>query len=1317
MKIQKWSRALVAAVLAVSVTAGTLPVSAAGELPVTDAAVSVVAASSDSVQLITCNGALESAYAEWGAVTNATGYNVYADGTQIDSMLIRQYADRFRADVVGLKAGSHTLKVVPVIGDKEDASKAAEKSVTVAAHDRSGYAFADGHVPGAYKADGTLKDNAIVVYVTNENKDTVTASLNAEGKGNVDCVGVQKIVEAYKKGKETRPIAIRLIGNIGDPANMPKGDLMLDTVTAGMTIEGIGTDATANGWGIVLKNCVDVEVRNVGTMNCNSDEGDNIGLQQSDSYCWVHNCDFFYGDAGSDADQVKGDGALDTKKSHHITHSYNHFFDNGKCNLQGASASDTSNYITYHHNWYDHSDSRHPRVRVATVHVYNNYYDGNAKYGIGSTTGSSVFAENNYFRNCKLPILTAMQGSDLKYAENPDKGTFSGEDGGTIKAYGNYMEGQKDFIPYSADNTSFDAYVASSRDEQVPASVKSKSGGNTYNNFDTASDMYKYTVDAAKDVPSIVMAKAGRVQGGDFKWTFDNAVDDSSSDVNTALKSALVAYDDSIVAIGSGFTSSTDPITTTTTAETQQTAKSTTTTVSVTSNGLGTAVTTTPPDVVKDGDIFCAPNGKGSGKSESDPADVVSAISQLTAGHTIYLLDGTYAFSEMIMIDENNSGTADAPKTIKAYNGADVVFDFSGQGAANGSNRGIVLDGDYWHFYGFEITKAADNGMLLAGNNNTIEMMVFNDNQDTGLQLSRYNTNAASIAEWPSNNLILNCTSKNNCDNATMENADGFAAKLTCGEGNVFDGCMAYNNSDDGWDLFAKTATGPIGVVTIQNSIAFRNGYTEFGEGYGDCDGNGFKLGGSGVGSAHVMKNCLAFENLHCGFTDNNNPKLGSLDNCTSFNNNMEGTGKPNFSCYRCTDDGCDFSDIMSVYDASLALSDSKLKASSANDKYVGTFQNGVYYNSGYYQVDAKTNVGNGDKIGTKLSAGPAASDFISYEKAPAQGTDFHTAWRNADGSLNPGGLYETADSSSFKSMGYHMYNGTVVTPGTTETTQQSGTTTTTETTAATDSSATKGSTTNPPTPGSLYIHNFTADGLNSQFYQITGNLSTSKGSVDYAGLTLTQCLKMESATSIQFNAPADGSLRLVFVEPNATIKVDGTKYTASGDGIVNVDLTAGAHTISKADTANLFYIVYEQAGTSVVTDETTTTGKNSETTGKTSETAAVTESTGTADASETTSESQTLPTTTSMTIATLDTPVETVPEEDILYGDVNVDGKIDLTDAILLNKALAGAVQLTSAHQYANSDCDANGSYDTNDSIVLLRFLVHLINTLPDVE
>ena len=1012
-----------------------------------------ILASSASVSVIEASGAEESAYVKWGAVTGATGYNVYCDGKQIDSMLIRQYADCFRADAVGIKAGTHTLKIVPVINGKEDASKAAEKSVISTSYDRTGFGWVNGTSSGAYNEDGTLRDGAVVLYVTEDTKNTVSLDVVTDGKGKtVSATGIQNILTAYKKGYDSRPLDIRIIGEVTDPAALEGGDLLIkgnsDTkrLSCGITIEGIGEDATVNGFGIRLANVSNVEIRNLGVMLVDSGEGDNYTLQQSCDHVWVHNCDSFYGMAGGDADQAKGDGALDCKKSTYITFSYNHFWDNGKCNLLGLNEDTTEGlYITYHHNWYDHSDSRHPRVRFYSAHVYNNYYDGNAKYGIGSTNGSSVFSENNYFRNCKYPMLTSMQGSDVGAG-----GIFSSEDGGTIKSFGNYMEGQKAYVPYQNDSTDFDAYEASSKDEKVPDSVKSKKGGNTYNNFDTSSTMYSYTADNAADVPSIVTSKAGRLNGGDFKYTFDNSVDDTSYSVNQALMAALKAYKSPVVKIGSGFTDNTDPVQPTepvaTTAVT--TAKPNVTTATTVKTEAKTTVSSTKataPVIVSGDIIYCSPNGNGDGKTKETPTNVLSAVSSVKAGGTIYLLGGTYKFNETILIDQNNSGTASAYKTISAYPGEDVVWDFSGQATA-GASRGVVLDGSYWHWYGFEITKAGDNGMLLSGNSNKIEKMIFNDNQDTGLQLSRYRTDASNIADWPTNNLVLNCTSKNNCDDLTMENADGFAAKLTCGEGNVFDGCLSYNNSDDGWDLFAKSATGPIGVVTIQNCVAFRNGFTEFGEGYGDCDGNGFKLGGSGIGSAHIVKNCLAFENLHCGFTDNNNPKLGKLINCTAVNNNGEGKGKPNFSCYRCTDPGADFDNLMSIYNASAFLSDAKLKGGASNDKYVGTYANGVYYNSGYYRVDKDTAITNGAKIGTKYE-GPKDSDFISMAKAPVQGTDFHKAWRNADGSLNLGGLYETVKDGEYGTMGYHFEKSE--TPVVTTTTTVSTTVTTTTTTTA----------------------------------------------------------------------------------------------------------------------------------------------------------------------------------------------------------------------------------------------------------------------------
>ena len=525
------------------------------------------------ISLVAAGGWLESAYAQW-ADDGSDSYNVYYSGAgktdvKVDAQLVRKYGSTWRVDVPGLKAGDYTLKVAGVKGGKE-AAAATTKTLSVKAHDRAGFAFSNNHVPGAYKVDGTLKDGAVVIYISESTKNSVKLDVTTDNKGGAtNCTGFQAILTAVKKGFEKRPLDFRLVGNITDPDSTDKGDILVDMDKkdgVSVTIEGIGPDATANGWGIRIKNAQDVEFRNLGIMNVDSDEGDNIGLQQDNSYVWVHNCDFFYGDAGSDKDQVKGDGALDCKKSTYITFSYNHFWDNGKSNLLGLKENTTDGlYITYHHNWYDHSDSRHPRVRFYSAHVYNNYYDGNAKYGAGSTLGSSVFMENNYFRNCKYPMLASMQGSDV-YAggakrDPANNGTFSKEAGGTIKAYGNYMEGSYTFIPYGAGsykvkgaettaasqgiNTSvdFDAYVVDSRDTKVPSTVKSYDGENTYNNFDTdKSVMYSYKADDAATAKANVMAYAGRVQGGDFKWSFENSKDDAASEVNQALKDALVAY-------------------------------------------------------------------------------------------------------------------------------------------------------------------------------------------------------------------------------------------------------------------------------------------------------------------------------------------------------------------------------------------------------------------------------------------------------------------------------------------------------------------------------------------------------------------------------------------------------------------------------------------------------------------------------------------------------------------------------------------------------------------------------------------------------
>lgn len=503
----------------------------------------------------------QSAFVEWLPYEGATTYNVYVRGgqysdfTKIDYQLVRDYGTYGRADALGLKAGEYELKVVPVVNDAEVTAAAnIATGLKVRAHDRTGFAFNTDKTPGAYNADGTLKANTQIVYITDANKDNVTLDVDMGGKGTLTtCTGLQGILNGIKKGKDARPFLFRLIGNINVPTG-DKGDIVIDmngsTTSAGVTIEGVGNDAVANGWGIRLKGARYAEVSNIGFMNCKSSEGDNVGLQQDNEHVWVHNCDMFYGNPGGDADQAKGDGALDCKGSNYVTFSYNHFWDNGKCNLLGLSEKRYDLYITYHHNWYDHSDSRHPRIRFYNAHVYNNYYDGNAKYGVGSTNGSSVFVENNYFRNTNRPMSISMQGSD--------NGTFSKEDGGIIKEYGNAFVDMKklNFTPYSKNGVDFDAYDASSRAEQVPATVTSKKGGNKYNNFDTNSSLFysSYVLDKAEDVPAVVAGQfgAGRVQHGDFQWTFNNSVDDAEYEVNKALKAAVSAYKTSLVKIFGG---------------------------------------------------------------------------------------------------------------------------------------------------------------------------------------------------------------------------------------------------------------------------------------------------------------------------------------------------------------------------------------------------------------------------------------------------------------------------------------------------------------------------------------------------------------------------------------------------------------------------------------------------------------------------------------------------------------------------------------------------------------------------------------------
>lgn len=390
---------------------------------------------------------------------------------------------------------------------------------------------------------------------------------------------------------------------------------------------------------------------------------------------------------------------------------------------------------------------------------------------------------------------------------------------------------------------------------------------------------------------------------------------------------------------------------------------------------------------VENNNIYVSPNGKSNAAGTKDaPMDIYTAVKIAAPGQKILIKEGTYNLSSTVKVERGINGTADAMIYMIAdpEAGSRPVFDFGGKCA------GMILAGDYWYFQGFDVTRSADaqKGIQVSGNHNILDRIKAYKNGNTGIQISRY-LGTDQFNQWPAHNTILNCSSYLNADKG-YEDADGFAAKLTVGQGNVFDGCIAAYNADDGWDLFAKVQSGSIGVVTIQNCVAFKNGYIldENGREINAGNGNGFKMGGDSMPGAHVLKNSVAFANKAKGIDSNSCPDI-KVYSSTTFDNESY-----NVAFYTNTA-------VNTAFAADGILSYKVSNKVAEQFKLLGTQNAADVKGATNYYFDGSKSVNNNGKEAT-------ASWFKSLDTASALKDGGIT--RNADGTINMNGFLELTD-------------------------------------------------------------------------------------------------------------------------------------------------------------------------------------------------------------------------------------------------------------------------------------------------------------------
>lgn len=703
-----------------------------------------------------------------------------------------------------------------------------------------------------------------------------------------------------------------------------------------VTIVGVGNGALFDQLGIHIRDSRNIIIQNVTVRNVKksgsptSNDGDAIGMEENVRNVWVDHVTL----EASGGESEGYDGLFDLKNNtQYVTLSYSILRNSGRGGLIGSSESDRSNsHITFHNNLYENIDTRAPLLRGGVAHMYNNHYVRINESGINSRAGARAKVENNYFRNSKDVLGTfytnergtwdvrgnifnnvtwSSEGNqNYPAGPNPQSTTSvsipysyrmddascvpdvvaqtAGANKGNRVSDGNCRGENPD--PVNPDPTNPDPTHPDPTDPGQPAGPNlsigagadgsSKASGTSYGSV-IDGDMSSYWSPtgptgrisvkwpSSTTVSSINIREAAGAQGNIRSWRVVNH--DTGAVLTTGTGAGVITFSPvSLRKINFEILSSNG---TPRVAEFE--------TYAGTHGGGDNGGGETP---APSGDeLFVAPGGSANASgSESDPTTLTSAIDRIEPGGTIYMRGGTYRFSETVHIAPGNNGQSGNRTKLFAYPGETPVLNFSAQ-SEHSANRGLAIGGHWWHIRGIIVERAGDNGILLGGSNNIIERVTTRYNRDTGLQLSRY-TAGAPRSEWPANNLIVSSVSHDNAD-SNGEDADGFAPKLTVGEGNVLRYTVAYNNIDDGYDLFAKSDTGPIGRVTIEHSLAYGNGSLSDGSVHPNGDRNGFKLGGSGIAVNHTIRNSIAFDNGKHGFTWNSNPGTMTVSNNLSIGN------------------------------------------------------------------------------------------------------------------------------------------------------------------------------------------------------------------------------------------------------------------------------------------------------------------------------------------------------------------------------------------------------------------------------------------------